>query len=1130
MDTFTERYSKLNPDQKEAVDSIDGPLLVVAGPGTGKTEILSLRVANILRKTQTSPKNILCLTFTVSASQNMRKRLSELIGRGAYRVAIHTFHSFGVDIIESYPEYFYKGTAFSPADDLTQIEILEDILSGLPYDNDLGNLHPEGGYAYLGSIKSAIGDLKKAGLSPKEFRSIIEYNRKSLKFLNPELHSVFSSRVSKKTVGAIQDFINALGSKDRAASPFPNFDSIIDTVRSSLTYVLCDVEKSTKTTPITEWKSGMTSKDEDGTLILKDSLYLDKLLSLADVYEDYQERMYARRFYDYDDMILESIEGIEGNNSLKYELRDKYQYILVDEFQDTNDAQMKLLRLVTGPGDSDEKPNIMAVGDDDQAIYKFQGAQIKNILNFTHTYPDSKVVTITSNYRSKQEILDVASYVINQSEERLQNKMPAMQKCIISKIDSSIPHQISCDSFPTSLHEYYFVATKIKGLINNGTNPSDIAVIARYHRQLELLSLLLNKLEVPLTYERDRNVLEEPHVRQLIMISRFIATLCRKSRYEADELLPEILSYPFWGLSRKDIWNISKTAYRSENRNQTWLDVMLESEDEYIRKIAGFFIDLGALSSYESLEKVLDTIIGTESELAPDNEHDEEVSQAAALGNNIGDKFVSPFKEYYFSEEKRKRNPLEYINFLSSLKAFIRAINDYKKDRVLNIEDLVPFVELHQRNDIPIIDDSKYLNANNAVNLLTAHKAKGLEFGTVFIVNCQEEVWSSGKRGSNLPMPINLPVSPAGDTTDDQLRLFYVALTRAKNNIFLSSYQYKENSKESSLLSFIAQPLDERERSILNEALAIKKHDYDMGNIEDVQEMLTLSWESRHTPPLVHDEKEALEPLIEDYRLSVTHLNNFLNVTRAGPHSFFLQNLLRFPQSQNYNNSFGSSVHSAIEFIYKHLKKTGTTPGLEHVLDWFDQELRLERLNQKAFRKYSQKGREALSVYYGKKIESFKESHYSEFNFRDQGVVIGSAHLAGKIDKMVPLSGSEIIVHDFKTGKAKVDWKGENANEKVLLYNYKRQLVFYKILVENSKDFGDNYRVNRGVLEFVEPKGEELIDLRAEITKEEVARTEELIKIVYGKICALDFPDTSGYKDNLNGIIAFEDDLLDGKV
>ena len=144
MTTFEERYSNLNPKQKEAVDYINGPLLVVAGPGTGKTEILALRVAHILKKTETAPKNILCLTFTNSAAYNMRERLTKLIGRDAYKVSIHTFHSFGVDVISTYPEYFYRGAAFNPVDDVTQIEILEEILADLPHNNDLGNLLPDG--------------------------------------------------------------------------------------------------------------------------------------------------------------------------------------------------------------------------------------------------------------------------------------------------------------------------------------------------------------------------------------------------------------------------------------------------------------------------------------------------------------------------------------------------------------------------------------------------------------------------------------------------------------------------------------------------------------------------------------------------------------------------------------------------------------------------------------------------------------------------------------------------------------------------------------------------------------------------------------------------------------------------
>jgi ATP-dependent DNA helicase UvrD/PcrA len=1127
MDTFEERYSKLNPEQKEAVDTIDGPLLVVAGPGTGKTEILSLRVANILRQKAIAPKNILCLTFTVSATYNMRERLSELIGPDAYKVAIHTFHSFGVDIISSHPEYFYEGTTFSAVDDLTQIEILENILSELPHGNDLSNLHPEGGYAYLDDIKSTISDLKKAGITPRDFRTIIEYNKKSLEFVNPAIDSVFSPRVSMKAVGAIEDCVNSLSALGGEESPFSNISSIIETVQDSLTGVLSDVEVSAKSTPISEWKSKMTKKDGEGTLLLKDTLYLEKLFSLADIYEEYQNRMYTLRYFDYDDMILKAIEGIRGNLTLKHELLDKYEYILVDEFQDTNNAQMKLLNQITGKGIAEANPNVMAVGDDDQAIFKFQGAELSNILSFTKTYPDTKIVTITSNYRSTQNILDVARYVITQGFERLENKFPELDKSIVSKVDKTNLGELSCKSFTSCLHEYYWVCNKVKELISKDKNPSAIAIIGRNHSQLKEIELLMNYFKVPIKYERNNNVFHEPHIRQLIQITRFISTLSRKHIEEADNLLPEILSYPFWGLNRKTIWDISKTAHRSGDQNKTWLEVMQTHENDKVRSISDFFIDLAATSSHESLENVLDIVIGASSDQVPETEEDDE----QITPDNGKNRFLSPFKEFYFRKEKLNENPLEYLRFLSSLRVFIQKIREYKKDQVLRTEDLLTFVELHEKNNIPIIDNSPFLNAENAVSLLTAHKSKGLEFDTVFVINCQEDVWAGKNRGSMLPMPVNLPITPAGDTTDDQLRLFYVAITRAKRNLFLTLYEYRDNGRKASLLPFIVKPAAEDiYRSDLGKALTIERHQNSGDPIYEATDMLSASWESYHAPPIAQDEKIILKSLIEHYQLSVTHLNNFLDVTRGGPHLFFHQNLLRFPQSKSSPGSFGSAVHRTMEFIYTHLKKTGETPGLEQVLIWFDRELQLERLNKREFNKYSGKGRDVLTLFYDKKIENFHKSHISEFNFKHQGVVLKGAHLSGKIDKMVPLGGSEFIVHDFKTGKAKPDWKGRDNNEKTLLHNYRRQLVFYKILVENSKDFGDTYRVNRGVLEFVEPKGEELIDLEAEITKEEVNRTQELLQIVYSKIRALEFPNTGSYKNNLSGIVAFEDDLLDGKL
>ncbi|HEX8390192.1 MAG TPA: UvrD-helicase domain-containing protein, partial [Candidatus Saccharimonadales bacterium] len=196
---FKERYKALNDAQRQAVDTIEGPLMVIAGPGTGKTELLSLRVANILRVSDTAPQNILCLTFTESGATAMRERLAGLIGADAYRVAIHTFHSFGSEIINQYGEYFYHGAHFRPADELTGYETLRAIFEKLPHDNPLSSTM-NGDFTYLRDVQSTISDLKKSGLTSDELTAILDRNDRFSAWLQPRLDAALGDRLSKKSI------------------------------------------------------------------------------------------------------------------------------------------------------------------------------------------------------------------------------------------------------------------------------------------------------------------------------------------------------------------------------------------------------------------------------------------------------------------------------------------------------------------------------------------------------------------------------------------------------------------------------------------------------------------------------------------------------------------------------------------------------------------------------------------------------------------------------------------------------------------------------------------------------------------------------------------------------------------
>jgi DNA helicase-2/ATP-dependent DNA helicase PcrA len=1168
---FEERYAKLNKQQKKAVDTIEGPLLVVAGPGSGKTEILSLRVAKILKETQVLPSNILCMTFTDAASSNMRDRLSKLIGNEAYRVSIHTFHSFCINIIQRYPEYFYKGTQFTSADSLTQVRILEEIFNSLPQGNIFrDSYHEEKGFSYLSDAKKRIEHLKKSGITPDEFRKIIAHNKRSVRRAEKIIVPALEARLGKDTLDLVKNTVTELlkeAEKENLDDPFPREDSmflpVLASYANSLQGALMDaMADEGKNNQISLWKTKYIKTRDDGTKTLKEILDEEKMDVLADVYDLYRKRMTNKAFFDFDDMILDAIESIEKHPRLKFELQEQYQYILVDEFQDTNNAQMRLVNLILNAPVNEGRPNVMVVGDDDQAVYKFQGAELSNILNFRRMFVDVEIVTMTDNYRSTQDILDIATHIIRKGSGRLENLLPEMEKSLKSLNKELGKGEIIHKKLDTVLHESHYVSRKIKELIDNGTNPEDIAVIARKHERLEDLVPFLKAVNVPIRYQREQNVFLEPHIMQLIIISRFIASLSRKDEIEADNFLPQILSFPFWQLGRQTVWEISKSAYDSR---KPWLEIMLEWKDKKVVDIAHFLIDVANKSLHEPLEKILDIIIGAHVVLISESEDDSEVEDDKVV---MESRISSPFKDYYFNKEKFEHSRTEYLSFLSSLRVFIRALRDYVGERALNddsvndvsyhyltLEDLINFVDLRQKNNLPLNDESPFASGENAVNLLSAHGAKGLEFDTVFVLSCQDNIWAGRGMNNKISFPVNLPIQPAGDDETDQLRLFYVALTRAKKHLYLTSYKIAETGKESSILRFLlpSNDFDYKKSPAVLEKLYNPIDQSIDDNGPETHELLTASWLLYNTPPFFGEEIELLKIPLKDYKLSVTHLNNFLNVKNGGPQTFLEQNLLRFPQAKTLVSSYGSAIHKAIERLIVS-KKMGGEDDEEDIktekqklIQWFETALKKERMSKKDYDYFRQKGEESLSAFYDQKKEDFNGDDLSEVDFRNEGVVITDernrvAHLTGKIDKIFKNENHEYEVVDFKTGKPEFSWQSSEEDKKIKLNNYKRQLIFYKLLLENSSRY-KNCKVSRGVLQFVEPvketteKGtvkEKIISLDLDLKNisneeyDEYDRLKRLVCIVYDKIMNLDFPDVKDYDPSLKGIKEFEDWLLEG--
>ena len=431
---FTTRYAKLNDAQKRAVDTIDGPVMVIAGPGTGKTELLSMRVANILKQTDTLPENILCLTFTESGANAMRERLSQIIGKDAFKVAIHTFHSFGAEVINQNGDFFYHGAHFRAADELSSYELLRGIFDELDYSNPLSS-KMNGEYTHLGDTLTTISELKKSGLTSDELLAILDMNDHVIDTCEPLLASVFASRISKSTIELLEPIVTQIRQVD-GMTGLVGIASLADVLSDSLEHATIQAHETNSTKPLTAWRNSHMKKNEAGDFVLKSHERQTKLRAVSFVYYQYLARMQEAELYDFDDMILRVVHGMEVFSELRYNLQEKHQYIMVDEFQDTNMAQMRILHNLTNNEANADRPNIMVVGDDDQAIYSFQGAEVSNILTFPTVYPATVKITLQDNYRSAAPILEAARSVIVQGGERLETTLDDIDKTLTAHRNS----------------------------------------------------------------------------------------------------------------------------------------------------------------------------------------------------------------------------------------------------------------------------------------------------------------------------------------------------------------------------------------------------------------------------------------------------------------------------------------------------------------------------------------------------------------------------------------------------------------------------------------------------------------------------------------------------------------------
>lgn len=1127
MGMFEEAYEALNTEQRRAVDITEGPVMVVAGPGTGKTQLLAVRVANILHKNSTIlPTNILCLTFTEAGQAAMQKRLVQIMGDTGAHVAVHTFHSFGAEIINRYPHFFYEGLTYQPADPLISHEILLKIFESLPHDNLLASQN-KGDFVYLGSAKKLLSQLKKAAISPGELKKYAISGIKFVDYIEEHLVDLFdvpsfSSASDITRAEKLQSFAISFSDQNPMIS---NAISLATVFNETFGAALEAAQLSGKTKPLNEWKKDWYKKDKTGSAVCKQREVHEKLLAFVDIYKQYSDMLDDRRLFDFDDMILRVVHAVETNLELAYEIQEQYQYFLVDEFQDTNAGQLRLLTALASHPVNEGRPNVMVVGDDDQAIFAFQGAELSNILRFESSYRDVVSIVLRENYRSQSEILQTSRSIITQGSQRLESSLAISKELFPMAKRKDI--RLERRWFTTQAEELFWVATEIRKLLNKGVSAKEIAVICREHKHLESLLPYLARTEIPVWYERQQDALREPVIVQILLLARVVNYLAADEQDAAEELLPELLAAPYWGLSSKSLWQIgirSKRSYSESGVHKSWLEVLAEAPDGSKESlISNLLFSAAKLARTEPLETVLDVLIGN----VPIEVIDDSQDDFSKLSKKHFHQ-KSPLKEYYFSIKRLHQNPRIYNDALTALVALRNRVRQFVVDQDASLSELIRYVDLAQSAGVKITSKPILGSAESSVQLVTAHGSKGLEYETVFVLSTTGDVWDKTPRGDKLALPPNMLHISHPTQTDDNLRVLFVAMTRAKSQLILTQHEFVEvGGKAAKLLAPLEHP-----------SLSDLKPDGEVitpviKDIPDETILLETSWHDKYIGLDKSTLEELMASTLSDYRLSVTHLHNFLDVTKGGPHYFLLVNLLRFPSAMSPSGAYGDVMHKVLQDIHTSVLQNGRTPKQDKAMALLERLLVRKQMSKSDLKNYLARGAKAIEAFYRERSMSLRPEQKPEQDFYAQNVFVGSARLSGKLD-LLEVTKSGVVVTDYKTGKPLGDWSEskKSAYEKIKQHHYRQQLFFYKLLIDGSRDYGDNgHQAFKGELVFIEPNKEGIQSLELDITDEnEIKRLKNLIAVVWRHIQELNFPDVSKYTQDIAGIREFEQDLLDGKI
>ena len=1000
---FHEEYQKLNEQQRKAVDAIEGPVMVIAGPGTGKTQILAARIGKILLETDASPENLLCLTYTDAGAIAMRRRLNGFIGSDAYKVNIYTFHSFCNDVIKENLSIFEK-TEMDPVSELEKTQLLKTLIDAFPKNHPLKRYRGDV-YFEIGSLADLFSTMKREGWTP----------------------------------AFIQEKINLY------VADLPNRDAFI-------------AKRATR-----EFRKGDIRTDK----IEAEKDRMKRLAAAVNEFDNYQALMRRHNRYDFDDMINWVIRAFEENKQLLSDYQERYQYILVDEFQDTSGTQNNLIRLLISYWD---KPNVFVVGDDDQSIFRFQGANVENMLQFVTSYKDDLLtVVLTNNYRSTQPILDISKTLVDRNEERLIRQIEGLSKDLLSSNPhvNHLTYAPAIIEYETQRHEMTDITLKIESLIADGIPAGRIAVLYRENKYGDVLTKYFQQKKIAVYSKRSLNLFDIPLARKIMTIMRYLAAE-HDTPYGGDEMLFQVLHFDFYSIPPMEIAKISvAVAEKHFSDNRTSMRRMLyERSNQPPRDLFDPGIHRGLKQASAILEQLIADVPNITIQVLF-----EKIIRTAGVLNAI---MQSPEKAWE-------------MQVLTALFDFVK--EETRRNPDLQLSGLIQMIDLMEDNHIgiPVI---QVCGSDKGVNLLTAHGSKGLEFEYVFFAGCNASYWEKKRKpGGGYKFPDTIFSSGPKSSDEEELRrLFYVALTRAEKHLYISYSKYKNDNKELEPSRFIAEIQD-----IHNLPLEKRFMSSDV-----VTEFEALQFDEIAAPEIQKIEEDFISNILDHFVMNVTALNNYLHC----PLEFYFRNLIRIPSPKNEATEFGSSVHFAIQRLFEKMKLAPQEvfPPKEELLQdfsWYMHRHR-ESFTKAAFERRMEYGIEILGNYYEKYVSQWNRIVAIERNIRN--VVVNGVPLKGKLDKL-EFNNKEVNVVDYKTGDV------DNARDKLAPPSekfpeggdYWRQAVFYKILVDNYES--KKWKAVSSEFDFIEPdKKKEYRKIKIPVSQEDIEIVAEQITRTWEKI------------------------------